>query len=94
MKRFAPLAMAVALVAIGAPVHVTAQTAAAVSVSAGMMLYDVAGLRVGKVYRVNASGDPQVILDGRLVTVPAATLSDANGKLTTSLARKAVGRPG
>ncbi|HEY0958385.1 MAG TPA: hypothetical protein VGE05_03825 [Novosphingobium sp.] len=94
MKRFAPLAMAVALVAVGAPVHVAAQAATTVSVSAGMMLYDAAGLRIGKVYRVNASGDPQVILDGRLVTVPAATLSDAGGKLTTSLARKDVGRRG
>lgn len=89
MKRFAPLAMAAALVAVGLPASAIAQTSAA---TAGQTLYDASGARIGKVYRINSEGDPQVILNGKLVTVPASTLSSAQGKLTTSLAKKEIGR--
>ncbi len=58
-----------------------------VKVNVGQMLYSK-GYRVASIYRVNAEGNPQIILDGRLVTVPAATLSDASGKVTTSLSKK------
>lgn len=90
MNKIALLAAAVATFAIPAAafandttpmVETAATTAHAVS---GHMLY--AGTRrLAPVYRVLADGSPQVILDGQLVTVPAATLTDANGKLTTSL---------
>lgn len=90
MKRFAPLAMAVSLIAAGIPAVVSAQAASPAAV--GKMLYDANGARVGKVNRVNAAGDAQVIYNGRLVTVAAATLSEADGKLTTSVARRDIGR--
>ena len=61
---------------------------APVKVNAGMMLYSTAGYRVASVYRVNAEGNPQIILDGKLVTVPAATLSSTGGKVMTSLSKK------
>lgn len=60
---------------------------AAVTVAPGKMLYTAQGARVGSVYRVTSAGSAQVILDGRLITVPAATLSTVNGKLTTSLTK-------
>lgn len=41
--------------------------AAAVKVESGAMLYSSAGNRIGSVHRVTAEGNPQVILDGRLV---------------------------
>ena len=40
----------------------------------GHMLYAAGGRRLAPVYRVLADGSPQLILDGRLVTVPASTL--------------------
>jgi hypothetical protein len=93
MKKLAILA----LVAAAAPVAafaaddsstVRAEAAAPVQVSAGKMLYASNGYRLAPVYRVNAEGNPQVILDGKLVTIPASTLSDVNGKVTTSLSKK------
>ena len=50
----------------------------------GDMLRDVNNVRVAPVDTVNADGSVGLILDSRYVTVPAATLSIANGKLTTS----------
>lgn len=69
---------------------VTEETVAPVSLSAGQMLYASNGYRIAPIYRVTAEGDPQVILNGRLVTVPAATISDQSGKVTTSLSKKDV----
>jgi len=54
------------------------------------MLLAANGARLAPVYRVGADGAAQIILDGRLVTVPAATLSVADGKLTTSLTKNEV----
>jgi hypothetical protein len=92
-------AFAAAVVAI-APSVATAQSAGdapsattgAVTASTGKTLYFSTGQRLGLISRVNAAGDPQVIYDGQLVTVPVATLSDVGGKLTTSVLRKDVGR--
>jgi hypothetical protein len=92
MKKLAILA----LVAVAAPVAayaaddsatVRSEAAAPVQVSAGKMLYS-GNYRLAAIYRVTAEGNPQVILDGKLVTVPASTLSDVGGKVTTSLTKK------
>jgi hypothetical protein len=65
--------------------------AAAVAVAAkGQMLTGADGGRLGVVNRIAADGSPQIIIDGRLVTIPANTISAANGKLTTSLTKSAV----
>ena len=64
--------------------------AGTVSVSKGQMLLAANGARLGVVYRVNADGSPQLIIDGKLVTIPASTLSSSDGKLTTSLTKSAV----
>jgi hypothetical protein len=45
---------------------------------------------LGVVYRVAADGSPQIMFDGKLVTIPASTLSSSNGKLITSLTKSAV----
>jgi hypothetical protein len=60
---------------------------AAVAVSAGKMLYGPNGNRLAAVYRVTSAGDVQIILDSKLRTVPASSLSDVNGKITTSLTK-------
>jgi hypothetical protein len=54
---------------------------------AGQMLYDSTGHRVATVNRVMQNGDVQIILNGHLLTVPASTLSQAAGKLTTSMTK-------
>ena len=64
--------------------------AAPVSAVKGSMLISANGTRLAQVYRVSADGSAQIIIDGKLVTVPAATLSMSGGKLTTSLTKSAV----
>jgi hypothetical protein len=60
------------------------------SATKGQMLVAANGARLGTVYRLTADGSPQVIIDGRMVTIPATTLSVSDGKLVTSLSKSAV----
>lgn len=99
MKTFAPLAALATVVTLAVvPTTVFAETqsvrevteAAPVAFNAGTMLYSSAGYRVAPIYRVSADGNPQVILNGRLVTVPASTLSTVDGKVATSLTKKEI----
>jgi hypothetical protein len=88
--------LVLALAAFAAPITafaaddsatVRAEAPAAVQVTAGKMLYS-GGNRLAAIYRISNDGSPQVILDGKLVTIPASTLSDVGGKVTTSLSKK------
>lgn len=97
MKKFATLVAVAAIASVPAVAfaettqvrEATEEAAAgAVSVNAGKMLYAADGYRIAPIYRVTADGNPQVILNGRLVTVPASSLSDAGGKVTTSMSKK------
>lgn len=65
------------------------EEAAPAKLNAGQMLYSN-GARLAPIYRVNAEGNPQIILAGKLVTVPATTISSVGGKVTTSLTKKEV----
>lgn len=56
----------------------------------GSMLVAADGARLAPVYRVGPDGSPQIILDGKMVTIPAATVSMTSGKLTTSLTKREV----
>src|ERR1043166_8719646 len=87
LKLALPLSIALAAVA---PQAALAQGAAATDVAAfaGKPLYGPKGEKIGAVYKVTAAGVPQLIIDGKLVSVPADSLSVANGKLSTSLAKK------
>jgi hypothetical protein len=90
MKKIDLLGMAaiLAISSVSASVFAAeAAPSAGVSVHTGLMLYDSSGHRVASVYRVTAEGNPQVVLDGKLITVPATTLSEANGKVMTSLSK-------
>jgi hypothetical protein len=103
MKKFVALAAVATLAVFATPAVFAAEssqsvraatdaTAAAVAVNAGKMLYASNGQRIAAIYRVTSEGNPQVILNGKLVTVPASTLSDVNGKVTTSLSKTELGR--
>ncbi len=95
MTKFAPLAVLATLasfslvpIAAHADALVTgvahAESAAPVKISEGKMIYGANGQRLAPVYRVNSDGSVQLIMEGRLLTIPAAILSDVNGKLTSS----------
>ena len=61
--------------------------ASATGIVAGKMLVGANGARLGAVYRVTEDGSAQLILDGKMVTVPAATLSVVDGQVKTSLTK-------
>ncbi len=81
MKKLSGLVVLAALAF--APVAANAQAAA----EKGKMLYASGGVRLGAIYKVTADGSAQIILDGRLVTVPGNTISAADGKIATSLTK-------
>jgi len=56
----------------------------------GQTLVASNGSRLGQVYRVGSNGAVQMIIDGKLITVPASTLSSVDGRLTTSLSKSEV----
>jgi hypothetical protein len=58
--------------------------------SKGKMLVAANGARLGPVYRVGADGSAQIIIEGKLVSIPVGTLSTANGRLMTSLSKSEV----
>jgi predicted permease len=75
------------------PVQAAADSVApAAKVTTGKMLYSADGRRIASIYRVTSEGAPQVILDGKLITVPVSSLSEANGKVTTSLSKPELAR--
>jgi hypothetical protein len=73
-----------------APLSLTAAPALAQTpaVTSGKALFSADGKRLGAVYKVASDGSLQVILDGKLVSVPGSTVSVADGKVTTSLTKK------
>ena len=94
MTRFAKIALSLSLAAAALPqvaaageaVQISAATAAADY--KGKMLYTASGDRLAAIYRVAADGNAQIILNGKMVNVPASSLTAADGKLTTSLSTK------
>ena len=79
----------IVLVSLLASTPVFAEDAAPAAVR-GKMLVDAGGARLAPVMRVGADGSASIIIDGHVVTVPAATLSVADGKLKTSLTKNQV----
>lgn len=81
MKKLSGLVVLAALAF--APVAANAQAAAV----KGKMLYASGGVRLGAIYKVTADGSAQIILDGRLVTVPGNTITAEGGKIETNLTK-------
>jgi hypothetical protein len=68
----------------------TAAAQTTVAAEKGKVVVSSNGSRLGSVYKVGADGAAQIIIDGKLVTIPASTLSNVDGKLTTSLSKSEV----
>ncbi len=89
MKTTMFVALAAAAVLVTSAAIAQDQASAAVA-SKGQMLTTANGSRLAPVYRVGNDGSAQIIIDGKMVTVPATTLSSVDGKLTTSLTKSEV----
>jgi len=89
MKKFALFLAAVALAPVTTSFAAdTVATTGAVTPVVGKMLYSTGGKKLAPVYKLDANSAPQILLEGKLVTVPAATLSEVDGRVETSLTRK------
>jgi hypothetical protein len=88
--RFAAFALALATVAAPALAS-DLPSAAPVVAHEGDMLRDANNVRLSAVDTVNKDGSVGIIYNGHVVTVPASSLSMANGKLVTSLTKAQVG---
>lgn len=87
MNKFLPLVLAATLASFSVlPVAVNAEEATQ-SITAGKALYSAKGSRIAAIYRVTQAGAVQVILEGKLITVPGDTLSQDNGKVVTTLTK-------
>lgn len=86
-KSIAIFTVALATAAAVPPAAAEGEGTAAGSITAraGQMLYTTSGRPLVAIYKLTAGGDPQVVVERRLVIVPKATLSMSGGKLTTSL---------
>jgi hypothetical protein len=64
--------------------------AASTVAAKGKVVVAADGARLGTVYRVGSDGAVQIIIDGKMITVPASTLSSVDGRLVTSLSKHEV----
>lgn len=88
MKKIASL-LAVALVA-AMPTVAVAQDAPVAAAQPGKMVY-ANGQRLGAVYRVKPDGSPQVMVAGKLVTVPVASITVGDdGKVMSTMSKAAI----
>lgn len=69
-------------------VTATPAQAQAPSVEVGRAIYSADGKKLGAVYKVAKDGAPQVIISGKLVTVPASSVSLSGERIVTTLSRK------
>lgn len=91
MNKLTPLALAATLASISIfPAAIHADSGNAPAVTAGKSLYSADGKRLGAIYSVNKDGTIEIIIEGRLVTIKADTVSGQTGKLVTSLTKSAV----
>ena len=92
VRKSLSVVLACAVIALPAFADQSAAPVAQVAVLAtkGRLLKGAEGGRLGTVYRVMPDGSAQLIIDGKLVTVPASSLSIVNGELTTKLTRAQV----
>jgi hypothetical protein len=54
----------------------------------GKLLYDIDGKKLAPIYKLDANGVPQILLEGKVVTVPMSTLTEVDGKFTTKLTKR------
>lgn len=88
MKKVSFFALVGALVTVST--MALPQAASAAEAQQGKMLYTSAGGRLVPVYRVTADGSAQIIFEGKIVTIPASTLTLTEGRLVTSMKKEQI----
>lgn len=78
------------LAVLGALAMSTAGAHAQAAAQKGKMLYGADGGRLGSIYRVTQDGSAQIIIDGKLVTIPGSTIKVDGDKIATSLSKNEV----
>lgn len=86
----AAVAASVAFAAFTTVTSQPAQAQAVATVEIGKAIYSADGKKLGSVYKVAKDGAPQIIISGKLITVPASTVSLSDDRIVTSLTRKDV----
>jgi len=75
----------------GLPSIAQAESTSAALVVAGKTLFDASGKNIGVIYKVTVDGSPQIVIDDqRLITIPATSISQVDGKLRTSMTKRDV----
>jgi hypothetical protein len=72
---------------VGATTAVAAESALAKAL-VGKLLYDIDGKKLAPIYKIDANGAPQILLDGKAVTVPMSSLTEVDGKFTTKMSKR------
>lgn len=94
IKAYPALVLAAALGLAALPTVASAQDAAPAAaapaeITTGKMVFAANNQRLGAVYRVT-DGAVQIIIDGKMKSVPASTVTAADGKYVTSLTKAEV----
>jgi len=71
-----------------AGVAIAAEPSALAKVLVGKLLYDADGKKLAPIYKLDPNGVPQILLDGKIITVPMSTLTEVDGKFTTKLTKR------
>ena len=90
MKKFGLIVALSALLPVCAlsTAAVAAEPSALAKVLVGKLLYDADGKKLAPIYKLDEKGVPQILLDGKVVTVPMSTLTEVDGKFTTKLTKR------
>ena len=90
MKKFGLIVALSALLPVTALVGGSAVAAESALSKAlvGKLLYDVDGKKLAPIYKLDEKGVPQILLDGKVITVPMSTLTEVDGKFTTKLSKR------
>jgi len=67
---------------------IAAEPSALAKVLVGKLLYDADGKKLAPIYKLDPNGVPQILLDGKIITVPMSTLTEVDGKFTTKLTKR------
>lgn len=90
MKKFGLILALAAVLPVSALVSVNTAVAqdALAKAMVGKLLYDADGKKLAAIYKLDAKGSPQILLEGKMVTVPLATLKKDDDKFATTLTKK------
>jgi hypothetical protein len=90
VKKFGLILALAAILPVSALVSVNTAVAqdALAKAMVGKLLYDADGKKLAAIYKLDPKGSPQILLEGKMVTVPLATLKKDEDKFSTSLTKK------